>query len=82
MVPETIKVEFNGKLNKWVSAKDLILFLIGQIGVDGALYQSLEIGGSAIESMQMDGRFTICNMAIEAGAKNGIIIPDATDDLR
>lgn len=75
-VPETIKVEFNGKLNKWVSAKDLILFLIGQIGVDGALYKSLEIGGSAIESMPMDGRFTICNMAIEAGAKNGIIVPD------
>ena len=75
-VPETIKVEFNGKLNKWVSAKDLILFLIGQIGVDGALYKALEIGGSAIESMGMDGRFTICNMAIEAGAKNGIIIPD------
>lgn len=77
MVPETIKVEFNGELNKWVSAKDLILFLIGQIGVDGALYQSLEIGGSAIEKMPMDGRFTICNMAIEAGAKNGIITPDA-----
>ncbi len=76
MVPQTIKVEFNGKLNKWVSAKDLILFLIGQIGVDGALYKSLEIGGSAIEAMGMDGRFTICNMAIEAGAKNGIIVPD------
>lgn len=76
MVPETIKVEFNGKLNKWVSAKDLVLFLIGQIGVDGALYKTLEIGGTAIEKMEMDGRFTICNMAIEAGAKNGIIIPD------
>jgi len=81
MVPETIKVEFNygekKELNKWVSAKDLILFLIGQIGVDGALYQALEIGGTAIEDMGMDGRFTICNMAIEAGAKNGIIIADA-----
>lgn len=76
LVPETIKVEFNGQLNKWVSAKDLILYLIGQIGVDGALYQSLEIGGTTIENMEMDGRFTICNMAIEAGAKNGIIIPD------
>lgn len=76
MVPETIKVEFNGKLNKWVSAKDLVLYLIGQIGVDGALYKALEIGGTAIEEMDMDGRFTICNMAIEAGAKNGIIIPD------
>lgn len=75
-VPSTIKVEFNGKLNKWVSAKDLILFLIGQIGVDGALYKTLEIGGTAISELPMDGRFTICNMAIEAGAKNGIIIPD------
>ena len=75
-VPSTIKVEFNGKLNKWVSAKDLILHLIGDIGVDGALYKVLEIGGSAIETMEMDGRLTICNMAIEAGAKAGIIIPD------
>jgi len=75
-VPETIKVEFNGELQKWVTAKDLVLFLIGQIGVDGALYKSLEVGGSVIEKMEMDGRFTFCNMAIEAGAKNGIIIPD------
>ena len=75
-VPSTIKVEFNGKLNKWVSAKDLILHLIGDIGVDGALYKTLEISGNVIEEMEMDGRFTICNMAIEAGAKNGIIAPD------
>ena len=75
-VPEAIKVVFNGKLNKWVSGKDLVLHLIGDIGVDGALYKTLEIGGSVIEEMGMDGRFTICNMAIEAGAKNGIIIPD------
>lgn len=75
-VPSTIKVEFFGTLNKWVSAKDLILHLIGDIGVDGALYKTLEIGGEVIENMQMDGRFTICNMAIEAGAKNGIIAPD------
>jgi len=75
-VPSTIKVEFNGKLNKWVSAKDLILHLIGDIGVDGALYKTLEIGGNVIEEMEMDGRFTICNMAIEAGAKNGIIAAD------
>jgi 3-isopropylmalate/(R)-2-methylmalate dehydratase large subunit len=75
-VPPTIKVEFNGKLNKWVSAKDLILHLIGDIGVDGALYKVLENGGTAIESMDMDGRLTICNMAIEAGAKAGIIVPD------
>lgn len=75
-VPSAIKVEFNGKLNKWVSAKDLILHLIGDIGVDGALYKTLEISGETIKNMPMDGRFTICNMAIEAGAKNGIIEPD------
>ena len=75
-VPSAIKVEFNGKLNKWVTAKDLILYLIGDIGVDGALYKTLEITGSAISKLSMDGRFTICNMAIEAGAKNGIIPPD------
>lgn len=77
-VPSTIKVIFNGKLNKYVTAKDLILHLIGDIGVDGALYKALEFCGSAIENMDMDGRFTICNMAIEAGAKNGIIAPDDT----
>jgi len=76
-IPSAIKVEFTGKLNKWVSAKDLVLHLIGDIGVDGALYKTLEIGGNVIEEMSMDGRFTICNMAIEAGAKNGIIAPDA-----
>lgn len=75
-VPSTIKVIFNGKLNPYVSAKDLILHLIGDIGVDGALYKTLEITGSTIKSMDMDGRFTICNMAIEAGAKNGIIEAD------
>lgn len=75
-VPQAIKVEFYGELNKWVSAKDLVLHLIGDIGVDGALYKTLEIGGEVIENMPMDGRFTICNMAIEAGAKNGIIVPD------
>lgn len=75
-VPSCIKVNFEGELNKWVTAKDLILYLIGDIGVDGALYKTLEIGGSTIRNLPMDGRFTICNMAIEAGAKNGIIIPD------
>ena len=79
-VPSCIKVEFNGKLNKWVSAKDLVLHLIGDIGVDGALYKTLEIGGNVIEEMSMDGRFTFCNMAIEAGAKNGIIAPDKTTE--
>ncbi|HSA07737.1 MAG TPA: 3-isopropylmalate dehydratase large subunit [Candidatus Gastranaerophilales bacterium] len=76
-VPESIKVVFNGNLNKWVSGKDLILHLIGDIGVDGALYKSLEITGSTIDNLPIDGRFTICNMAIEAGGKNGIIPPDA-----
>ena len=76
-VPSTIKVEFFGKLNKWVSAKDLVLYLIGEIGVDGALYKALEISGEVIEKMDMDGRLTFCNMAIEAGAKSGIIVPDA-----
>ena len=75
-VPSAIKVEFNGKLNKWVCAKDLVLHLIGDIGVDGALYKTIEATGNVIEEMNMDGRFTFCNMAIEAGAKNGIIAPD------
>lgn len=75
-IPSAIKVIFNGKLKKYVTAKDLILHLIGDIGVDGALYKTLEFCGDTIKSMDMDGRFTICNMAIEAGAKNGIIEPD------
>jgi len=75
-VPNSIKVIFSGKLNKYVSAKDLILHLIGDIGVDGALYKALEFEGSTIENMSMDQRFTLCNMAIEAGAKVGIIKAD------
>ena len=75
-VPSSVKVIFNGKLKKYVTAKDLILYLIGNIGVDGALYKTLEFSGSTISSLDMDGRFTVCNMAIEAGAKNGIIEPD------
>ena len=75
-VPETIKVIYKGKLNKWVGGKDLVLHLIGDIGVDGALYKSLEITGPVIGNLPIDDRFTICNMAIEAGAKNGIIPPD------
>ena len=75
-VPNSIKVVFNGKLQKYVTAKDLILHLIGDIGVDGALYKALEFTGDTIKNLDMDGRFTICNMAIEAGAKNGIIAPD------
>jgi len=75
-VPETMKILFNGKLGKWVGGKDLILFLIGQIGVDGATYKALEFSGSAVKTLSMSDRFTIANMAIEAGAKNGIFIPD------
>ncbi|MEK6715379.1 MAG: 3-isopropylmalate dehydratase large subunit [Candidatus Omnitrophota bacterium] len=75
-VPETIKFIFYGKLNKWVGGKDLILHTIGNIGVDGALYKAMEFSGETIRKMPMDGRFTMCNMAIEAGGKNGIIEPD------
>ncbi len=77
-VPETIKVVFSGKLQKWVSGKDLILYLIGLIGVDGARYQSLEFTGPVVDAMPMAGRFTMCNMAIEAGGKSGVVAPDET----
>ena len=77
-VPSAIKVVLTGKPSKWVSGKDVILHLIGQIGVDGALYQSLEFVGDGISNLSMDDRFTIANMAIEAGAKNGIF---PVDDL-
>ena len=75
-VPETIKFIYNGKLNKWVEGKDLILYTIGNIGVDGARYMAMEFTGNAIKSLSMDQRFTMANMAIEAGGKNGIIEPD------
>lgn len=75
-VPESIKFVFKGELHPWVSGKDLILYTIGDIGVDGALYQAMEFTGPVIEAIDMDGRLTICNMAVEAGAKNGIIAPD------
>ena len=75
-VPETIKFIFNGKLNEWVSGKDLILHVIGDIGVDGARYKAMEFSGSVITDLSMDDRLAMCNMAIEAGAKNGIIEPD------
>ena len=76
-VPSAIKVEVVGRPKKWVSGKDLILHLIGLIGVDGARYQSLEFVGPGIKNLSMDDRFTIANMAIEAGAKNGIFPVDA-----
>ncbi len=75
-VPSAIKVNVTGKFNKWVSGKDLILHLIGKIGVDGALYRSLEFCGDGIANLSMDDRFCIANMAIECGAKNGIFPVD------
>ena len=76
-VPESLKFTFDGELGPWVTGKDLILYTIGNIGVDGALYMAMEFAGSAISTLSIDSRFTIANMAIEAGGKNGIIAPDA-----
>ena len=75
-VPSAIRVNLTGRLGPYVSGKDVILHLIGMIGVDGALYQSLEFAGEGVAALEMDDRFTICNMAIEAGAKNGIFPVD------
>jgi len=75
-VPEQIKFVYYGSLPRWVGGKDLILHTIGLIGVDGALYCSMEFTGEAVSRLDMAGRFTMCNMAIEAGGKNGIIAPD------
>jgi len=75
-VPESIKIIYRGERRKWVGGKDLILYTIGQIGVSGALYQALEFCGEAIEALPVADRLTMCNMAVEAGAKNGIIAPD------
>jgi 3-isopropylmalate/(R)-2-methylmalate dehydratase large subunit len=75
-VPPTIKFIYNGKLSKWVGGKDLILYTIGNIGVDGALYSAMEFHGEAVDDLDMDGRFTMANMAIEAGGKAGIFKVD------
>jgi 3-isopropylmalate/(R)-2-methylmalate dehydratase large subunit len=75
-VPASIKLVYYGRRNPWLSGKDLILFTIGDIGVDGAHYQSMEFCGEAVHSLPMASRFTMANMAIEAGAKNGIMEPD------
>jgi 3-isopropylmalate/(R)-2-methylmalate dehydratase large subunit len=75
-VPESHRFDFDGTLGPYVTGKDVILFTIGQIGVDGALYKAMEFTGSAIHGLSMDARFTMCNMAIEAGGKSGIIAPD------
>lgn len=75
-VPSAIKFNLHGKLPKYVSGKDVILYIIGRIGVDGALYKSMEFTGEGVKELSMADRFTICNMAIEAGAKNGIFPVD------
>lgn len=77
-VPEAIKFELNGAPQEWVSGKDIILHIIGKIGVDGALYQSMEFSGEGLKHLSMDDRFAMANMAIEAGAKNGIFEVDET----
>ena len=80
-VPHTIRLVYHGNLGEWVSGKDLILHTIGDIGVDGALYSAMEFAGEAIEALSMDGRFTMANMAIEAGAKAGIFGVDNKTQL-
>ena len=80
-VPPTIKMVYSGSLGKWVMGKDLILYTIGDIGVDGALYSAIEFTGEAIDALSIDGRFTMANMAIEAGAKAGIFRVDNKTQL-
>ncbi len=75
-VPEAIKINVVGDFQKFVTPKDLILYIIGKIGANGATYKSIEFAGPTIQKMSIDGRMTICNMAVEMGAKNGIIAPD------
>ncbi|MDY6987416.1 MAG: 3-isopropylmalate dehydratase large subunit [Thermodesulfobacteriota bacterium] len=75
-VPESIKLSYEGALKRWVTGKDLILYTIGDMGVDGATYKAMEFVGPVIDALPMSDRMTMANMAIEAGAKNGIISPD------
>ncbi|MGD8791884.1 MAG: 3-isopropylmalate dehydratase large subunit [Anaerolineae bacterium] len=77
-VPETIRILYHGELRPWVGGKDLILHTIGQIGVAGARYKAIEFAGPAVDALSMDGRFTMANMAIEAGAKAGLFAVDET----
>ena len=77
-VPETVRIDYDGQLGPWVGGKDLILHTIGQIGVSGAVYQAIEFAGPVIDTLSMDGRFTMANMAIEAGAKAGLFAVDNT----
>jgi 3-isopropylmalate/(R)-2-methylmalate dehydratase large subunit len=74
--PETIRIVYHGELRPWVGGKDLILYTIGQLGVGGARYQAIEFAGPAMDALSMDGRFTMANMAIEAGAKTGLFAVD------
>ena len=76
-VPPTIKLVYHGSLGRWICGKDLILYTIGNIGVDGALYSAMEFTGEAIDNLSIDGRFTMANMAIEAGAKAGLFRVDS-----
>ena len=75
-VPETIKFNVEGKFQKYITPKDLILHIIGKVGVDGAIYKSTEFTGPTMQAMSIAGRMTVCNMAVEMGAKNGIVEPD------
>jgi 3-isopropylmalate/(R)-2-methylmalate dehydratase large subunit len=75
-VPEAIKFNITGKFPKYVTPKDLILYIIGKVGVDGAIYKSTEFAGETMRDMSIAGRMTVCNMAVEMGAKNGIVEPD------
>lgn len=77
-VPEAIKINVKGQFQKYVAPKDLILHIIGKLGVDGATYKSVEFAGPTIRGMSIAGRMTLCNMTVEMGAKNGIIEPDET----
>lgn len=75
-VPETLKINLNGEMSPHVTPKDLILYLAGQIGADGATYMAVEFAGETVKRMSVDGRLTLCNMAVEMGAKNGLVEPD------
>ena len=79
-MPPSLKFVFSGTPQPWVGGKDYILAVLGRIGVDGALYSAMEFCGEAIDALGIDGRLTMCNMAIEAGGKNGIIAADAVVD--
>ncbi len=79
-VPQAMRFTFNGTLARWIGGKDLVLYTIGKIGVDGARYRSMEFDGPAVSALNMDERMAVCNMAVEAGAKNGIIAPDAVTE--